>query len=308
MSSDSIELIDGGAGTNYIVGTNASDTLDFSSTLLTNIAAIKGEQGNDNITGSEGSDVIIGGEGNDKLRGGGGNDTFIVEGQLDGFDRMIGGEGEDQVLGSGGDDTFGFQRLLSSDSIELIDGGTGTNYIVGTNASDMLDFSATHLTNITAIKGGLGNDKITGSEGSDNIIGGKGNDTLRGGAGSDTYSFDLNFGIDTIINQDSSINKVDTAYFSDASFDELWFSRNSNHLQITQSGTDNQITVRNWYSNSEYQMDSIETDSSVLLNNQVELLVSAMASYDVPLGVGNVIPQDTKDALVVTLAETWQTL
>ena len=308
LSSDSIELIDGGAGTNYIVGTNASDTLDFSSTLLTNIATIKGEQGNDNITGSEGSDVIIGGEGNDKLRGGGGNDTFIVEGQLDGFDRMIGGEGEDQVLGSGGDDTFGFQRLLSSDSIELIDGGTGTNYIVGTNASDMLDFSATHLTNITAIKGGLGNDKITGSEGSDNIIGGKGNDTLRGGAGSDTYSFDLNFGIDTIINQDSSINKVDTAYFSDASFDELWFSRNSNHLQITQSGTDNQITVRNWYSNSEYQMDSIETDSSVLLNNQVELLVSAMASYDVPLGVGNVIPQDTKDALVVTLAETWQTL
>jgi hypothetical protein len=32
-----------------------------------------------------------------------------------------------------------------------------------------------------------------------------------------------------------------------------------------------------------------------------------MAAYDVPSGAGNVIPQDAKNALQTTLAETWQT-
>jgi hypothetical protein len=40
-----------------------------------------------------------------------------------------------------------------------------------------------------------------------------------------------------------------------------------------------------------------------LLVNQ---LVMAMASYDVPSGFGNVIPQDVSDALQPVLAESWQ--
>ncbi|MCU7816958.1 MAG: hypothetical protein KZQ81_17605 [Candidatus Thiodiazotropha sp. (ex Rostrolucina anterorostrata)] len=52
----------------------------------------------------------------------------------------------------------------------------------------------------------------------------------------------------------------------------------------------------------------IETAGSVLLNNQVDQLVAAMASYDVPAGVGNVIPQDVQDSLQPILAENWQTI
>ena len=43
----------------------------------------------------------------------------------------------------------------------------------------------------------------------------------------------------------------------------------------------------------------------VLMNNQIDQLVSAMAAYDVPMGAGNVIPQDVKDNLQPVLANSW---
>ena len=49
-------------------------------------------------------------------------------------------------------------------------------------------------------------------------------------------------------------------------------------------------------------MDRIEAGSSVLLNNQVDQLVSAMATYNIAQGAGSVIPQDVKDELSVVLA------
>ena len=306
LSSDSIEAFDGGNGFNVVAGTQYSNTLDLSGTVLNNIAAIDGGAGNDQITGSDGSDVIIGGEGNDTLIGGDGNDTFIVEGDTGHYDRMIGGDGYDQVLGGEGNDVFRYHYLLSSDSIEAIDGGAGTNTVAGTQYSNTLDLSGTNLNNIAVIDGGKGNDRITGSEGADVIIGGEGNDILSGGDGSDIYIMSLNSGKDTILNNDLSLGRHDIAHFTDVSFEELWFHRSSNHLLITQAGTDNQVNVKNWFSNESYQLDSVQTSSSVLLNNQIDLLVSAMATYDVPLGAGSVIPQDTKDALAVTLAETWQ--
>jgi len=44
----------------------------------------------------------------------------------------------------------------------------------------------------------------------------------------------------------------------------------------------------------------------VLLNSKVEQLVIAMASYNVPSGVGNVIAQSTQESLQPILTEAWQ--
>lgn len=96
------------------------------------------------------------------------------------------------------------------------------------------------------------------------------------------------------------------AQLIEVSYEELWFSRNGDNLQITQAGTDNQVTVNSWYNGVDHQLDIIQTDTSALLNNQVDQLVSAMASYDVPLGAGNVVSQDVKDQLQTVLADTWQ--
>jgi Ca2+-binding RTX toxin-like protein len=76
----SIEAIDaaGFAGVR-LIGGNAADVLDFSSTLLIGIANINGSAGNDRIIGSLLADTIIGGVGLDVLTGGGGADSFVYE-------------------------------------------------------------------------------------------------------------------------------------------------------------------------------------------------------------------------------------
>jgi Ca2+-binding RTX toxin-like protein len=71
-----VELIDGGGSFNQITGTDASNLLDFSGTMLINIGQIMGFAGNDNIKGSAGNDVIYGGTGQDTLSGGAGDDRY----------------------------------------------------------------------------------------------------------------------------------------------------------------------------------------------------------------------------------------
>jgi len=111
----------------------------------------------------------------------------------------------------------------------------------------------------------------------------------------------------TISNYDSDSSNKDIARFGDFSFEDLWFSRDENNLQIDIAGTDHQVTISNWYSNTNYQLDSIEVRASVLLNNQVDQLVSVMAAYSMPSGAGNVIPQDIKNELQPVIAATRQT-
>ncbi|WP_204903006.1 calcium-binding protein, partial [Microbulbifer mangrovi] len=113
-------------------------------------------------------------------------------------------------------------------------------------------------------------------------------------------------GATTVYNYDTDTTSTDIARFEDVTIEDLWFSRSGNNLQITVSGTDDQMTISNWFSNDNYQLDRIEVGSSVLLNSQVEKLVSAMASYSVPSGAGNVIPQDVKEELQPVLTDSWQ--
>jgi hypothetical protein len=106
----------------------------------------------------------------------------------------------------------------------------------------------------------------------------------------------------------TSVSSIDTARFDDGNYEDLWFSRDGNDLTITRAGTDDQVTIAQWYAAPAYEVDRIEAAGSVLLNNQVDQLVAAMAAYDVPAGVGNVIPQDVKDNLQPVLAENWQAI
>ena len=182
-----VELIDGGEGINILLGTSSKTVWDFSAAELRKISALDGAAGHDTLTGSSANDVIIGGGGNDKLSGGTGDDTFIVEGSGHGFDFLSGGEGRDILLGSDGDDSIGLSNFTADASVELIDGGLGSNTLVGTSSKTVWDFSASELRNIGALDGGAGHDTLTGASGDDVIIGGAGNDKLFGGAGDDTF-------------------------------------------------------------------------------------------------------------------------
>ncbi|MFN3580964.1 MAG: calcium-binding protein, partial [Pseudomonas sp.] len=190
--------------------------------------------------------------------------------------------------------TDGVNTLQGAETDDVLYGYGGNDTLRGGGGNDVL-------------YGGEGNDYLYGDAGDDILIGGAGNDFLQGGAGSDTYIFGSNSGVDTINNYDTDSLSVDIARFDDAAIEDLWFSRTGNHLRITVAGTDDSVTVNNWYSGSNYQLDRIEVGSSVLLDTQVDQLVSAMSSFAVPSGAGNVIPSEVKDALHPVLAETWQT-
>ncbi|MEM8561040.1 MAG: calcium-binding protein [Pseudomonadota bacterium] len=304
--SDSVERIDGGLGTNTIAGGTSANTFDFSATELVNIQAIDGGTGNDAITGTDTADVIIGGAGNDVINGAGGDDTFIVEGTDQGRDRFNGGAGFDVLQGGDGDDTFTLSHFVVSDSVERIDGGLGTNTIAGGTSSNTLDFSATELVNIQAIDGGAGNDAITGTDTADVIIGGAGNDTLSGRGGSDIYHFALGDGRDVILNDDSDATSNDELKITGVDYDDLWMSRNGDDLVVDIVGSNDQVTIKDWFVSDDSQLDAIHAEDYILVRNQVDALVSAMAVYDVPEGVDAVIPQETRDGLDSVLTTTWQ--
>ncbi|MEH6593054.1 MAG: calcium-binding protein, partial [Halioglobus sp.] len=301
-----IELIDGGAGTNIIMGTEANNALNFSATELRNIDRIEGGAGADVITGSQWADTIVGGTGDDTLKGEGGDDVFIIDGGDQGADKILGGEGFDIIIGGDADDVFTLRKLPSSFSIERIDGGYGSNHIVGTEARNNLDFTSVELLSIDSINGGAGNDLIKGSQYVDTLLGGTGNDVLSGKGGDDVYLFSTGDGQDIVNNDDANPDSVDELHFLDMAFDTLWFTRSGKHLLVDVVGSDDLVKIKNWYANDDDQLDAIHAQDRILLRNQVDQLVSAMAAYDIPEGVDLVIAEQTWSELDTTLAAVWQ--
>jgi Ca2+-binding RTX toxin-like protein len=147
---------------------------------------------------------------------------------------------------------------------------------------------------------------LMGENGDDQLEGGAGNDSLDGGAGSDLYLFGSGSGQDTISNYDANAADIDVAHFDNASIEDLWFTQSGNNLVISRVGSLDKVTVSNWYSGSAYQLDKIEAGSSFLLTAQVQQLVTAMASFTPPVGVGSILTQDVKDQLYPVLVSAWQ--
>ena len=253
-------------------GGYALNEIRFADGTSWDIARIKamvqaGTVGNDTLHGYTTADTISGAGGNDTIYDHGGNDT------------LNGDAGNDTLWGGSGNDT--------------LNGGAGTDTLRGESGNDTLN-------------GGANNDTLYGGSGNDTLRGGSGNDHLQGDGGSDTYVFNTGFGADTIHNHDTQAGSVDIAQFSGVSIENLWFSRSGNNLQINVAGSDDQVTINHWYTNSGYQLDSIKAGTSVLLNNKVDQLVSAMASYSVPSGVGTVIPEATMNSLRPVITAAWQ--
>ena len=71
-------------------------------------------------------------------------------------------------------------------------------------------------------------------------------------------------------------------------------------------GTDDWVKVSNWYTDDSNQLDTIEAGNLQLHRDQVDQLVNAMATFDVPDGVGAVVPDDVRQQLEPTLASVWQ--
>ncbi len=307
---------------NLILGDGAANT-------------VEGSANGDILITGRGVDTLSGLAGDDQLIGGADNDTYII-GANNGKDTVIDTDGTNTIRFVDGisfnDVASGLQK--SGNDLILNVGGSSNqvrieSFFALRNTVDMLEFetggeiSAAQLFGAFGLSaptstaetrdiltdvytGGSGDDTLIGSNRDDQLSGGAGNDALNGGTGNDRYFFNLGDGQDVITENDSSADTDVLDFGDNVSFEELWLSRSNDDLLINIAGSDDQVTINHWYTNMDSQLDEIEAGDSVLLNSRVEQLVTAMASYNVPSGVGNVIPQDTKDALQPLLASSWE--
>jgi Ca2+-binding RTX toxin-like protein len=198
-------------GADFLEGFGGDDTLT-------------GGAGNDQIKGGEGNDTITGGLGNDILQGGDGDDTFVISGLDAKLDQFDGGAGYDtlQVTGTSDLIMLGFNPT----SVETWQGnGKG---VIGDKTANTLDFSGLQsVSGLAYVDGGAGSDVLVGSQGADDlrgnkgrdtITGGEGNDTLSGGADPDAFIFHADFGKDVITDFTEGTGLNDVIQFDQSLF------------------------------------------------------------------------------------------
>lgn len=248
--------------------------------LIGNSAAntLTGESGNDRLNGREGADMMIGGVG---------DDIYVVDNVGDIVNELA-DEGVDRVRSS-----ISYTLSENVDDLVLIDSmainGTGNalnNKLIGNDANNIL-------------MGEAGNDRLNGKEGAD---------TLVGGSGNDVYILGRDYGVDTLIEDDSTIGNVDTVRFlSDISADQIWFQHIGNNLKVSIIGTADKLVLNDWYLGSANHVERFKTsDGLTLLDSQVDDLVVAMAGFAPPPDAGQIsLPADYAVVLDPLIASLW---
>ena len=332
--------LDGTAGNDLLQGGNGDDVLfgDAGNDRL------EGGNGDDTLDGGTGNNTLVGGRGDDTYifaagggqdvidNSGGGADTLHFEGIS--FNQVASGlmkSGNDLVLNvSGGSDKVTIRNWFLGgdyvvDTITFASGGqiTAAQLFGAFGLSNPDPVGSPVYQNLpderafgTVLSGRAGDQIILGSSDDDLIDGGAGNDTLRGnagndyligGAGSDTYVFAVGDGQD-VINNLSNTPDTDTDVLSLEGIvrEDLWLSRNGDDLVIDVSGSEDSITIQDWYANSVQQLDVVQAGGSSLYANQVDSLVNAMAAFGAPAGGELNLTQTQRDQLNVVIAANWQ--
>lgn len=263
VGGDGSDVLYGGSGNDVIAGNNGSDTLS-------------GGEGDDDLMGGSGTDALSGGAGTDRLEGGDGDDLYQFA-TGDGQDTIFDKSGLNTIMfdsgiapsdvvvsrdnfnlylnvGSNGDRLMFQQWFLGSayeglqvnfsdgtvwsqsDVLAQVPTSMGTefdDYIVGSGSDDTLT-------------GAGGDDELRGEGGNDTLDGGTGNDSLYGGAGSDAYVFGYGYGQDSIFDSGSA-GDIDSVQLAEGiGVGDVVFSLSGSALNITLSGTSDQLRVGGW--------------------------------------------------------------
>ena len=247
--------------------------------ILTGGAASSGTGNalNNVLSGNSGNNVLDGKAGADTLRGAQGNDRYYVDNAGD-LVVELSGEGDDYIYAR-----VDYSAGANIERLYLIEGSTGVNA------------SGNSLANV-----------ITGNSAANSLSGGLGNDLLVGGVGNDTYLFARGDNADTIKDNDSAVGNSDVlSFLSGVAYDQLWFRQFGSSLLINVIGTNDKVTVQDWYSSANNRVEQIRTEDGnhVLLDSQVQSLVSAMAAMSVPTTTTLTVAQHT--ALDAVIAASW---
>ncbi|ADL52075.1 calcium-binding protein [Clostridium cellulovorans] len=143
------------------------------------------------------------------------------------------------------------------------------------------------------------NDQLTGNIGNDLLDGGLGNDLLLGGKGNDTYIFKRGYGHDLIMDSDSTVGIIDTIIFGeDITNSDLQFKRVGDNLRISIIGTDDYITISNYYYDEKYRIEKIQFyDGTIWDKSTIEKLSGIKKEPIIyNIGFGVIIIEDDEKA------------
>jgi len=194
----------------------------------------------------------------------------------------------DVLIRNGSTSTADMLTLANASSLaglqlKFADGSslTGAEILAIATKPDSLTLTGT--TKADKLTGKDGNDTLSGLAGNDTLAGGKGNDSLIGGKGNDTYLFNRGDGQDVIVDTDSTLFNSDLLKLGGATSKQLWLTKSGSNLNIQILGTQDKVTVQNWFAGSANQVEKITaSDGKSLSASKVNALVNAMASFTPP--------------------------
>ncbi|QDX79884.1 hypothetical protein B9N43_00545 [Denitratisoma sp. DHT3] len=277
------DILDGGAGNDTLYGEGGNDTYRFGAGAgQDRIVDFDATAGNvDTVQIADGvlpADITVSRDYyNLYLSVNGGADRLTISNWFQGDTYRV----EQVVFGDGTVwDTAQLIAMANTPTAgdDVIDGMAGNDILDGLSGNDRIS----GLAGDDVLSGGEGQDQIFGGAGNDTLSGGAGNDYLSGDAGNDIYLFGRGDGQDTISNYDATQGKQDVLRFKTgiASADVV-VSRQSDNLILKIAGTQDQITVQNYFSNdgafNAYGLESIQFED--------EMSLTPLASIDSPTSI-----------------------
>jgi Ca2+-binding RTX toxin-like protein len=330
------DTLTGNAGNDTLVGGAGNDLLNGGA----NDDQLSGNTGNDTLIGGKGDDILTGGAGADTFNFalGDGRDQWLIDNQDTiylgaGLSRSslqvskfhwtdsdltltFAGNTTDAIVLPGDKNHLMGSTLVFADGSKL-SGATLLNMAVGlvksgTSGHDTLSgyYEDDHLMGLAGndyLEGLAGADTLEGGLGKDTLLGGWGDDLLIGDKGNDVYFFYRGNGRDTIVDKDSTWLNNDGLSINGATTQQLWFTKAGNNLDISIIGTQDKITIKDWYLGNANHVETIRaTDSAKSLSHtKVNALVTAMAAFKPPAEGQTTLPADTQAKLAKIMASSW---
>ena len=266
-----------------------------------------GEAGNDRISGSSGNDELHGGAGDDVIYGEAGDDT------------IYGDAGNDKLYGEDGDDIYVFGRNSGTDHVNDTSGTSTLRFEEGITAEDIM-VSVTGTYDITiSLRDGDTKVVLDSFRLNDSYknFGIKFNDGSIWKINGNTYLLELQSGVDTMLNNEYTVS------LNESSFDitdfggndivnlgenmlNIMFERDGNNLDIKTALNENVLTINDWYTSENYQIETIVSgDGYEITNKQVQLLIDEMAAFTSENGISSAQAYKDNNAIEGIINQMW---
>ena len=132
-----------------------------------------------------------------------------------------------------------------------------------------------------------------------------------------TYLLELQSGVDTMLNNEYTVS------LNESSFDitdfggndivnlgenmlNIMFERDGNNLDIKTALNENVLTINDWYTSENYQIETIVSgDGYEITNKQVQLLIDEMAAFTSENGISSAQAYKDNNAIEGIINQMW---